>query len=101
METMNQLAEILNENAMETLKQLAEILNENTIETLAENAIETLAEQLLSDYPDDARTDHVRAVHALLRGYSVDEILGMLELDRWPETYVFLRDALNKLYETK
>ena len=54
-----------------------------------------IATELLEGCPDESRVDHETIAHAILRGDSPDDILDMPEVDRWPETYVWLKTELN------
>jgi hypothetical protein len=53
-----------------------------------------LAKELLLGVPDESRADHEAIAAALVRGDSAEEILGMPEVDYWPETYSWLKTEL-------
>jgi hypothetical protein len=57
-------------------------------------AAATLANELMQGVSIDAREDHEAIAEALRRGDTAQEILGMAELDRWPETYSWLRNEI-------
>jgi len=51
---------------------------------------EQLANELLHGCPDAALIDHERIADAIMSGNSLDDILQLPELQRWPETYAWL-----------
>lgn len=55
-----------------------------------------LADELLEGLPDDQdiRKDHIILATAIKSLVSKSDILDMPEADRWPDTYVWLRDNL-------
>jgi hypothetical protein len=55
-----------------------------------------LAKELLRGCPADALADHQSIAAAIARGDSRDKILNMPETDNWPETYVWLKNHLEK-----
>ncbi len=53
-----------------------------------------IADELLRGCPDESLADHEVIAKALRRGDSKEQILGMPELDNWPETYAWLKAEL-------
>ena len=64
------------------------------LNTQKRNAI---AEELLDGCPDESRNDHEEIARAIRIGTSVDAIMAMPEVNRWPDTYCWLGDALRTL----
>ena len=54
-----------------------------------------IAAQLLEGCPEESRNDHEEIARAIRIGTSVDAIMAMPEVDRWPDTYCWLRGVLN------
>ena len=50
-----------------------------------------VARGLLSDCPDDAFEAHLKIAAAVLSGKSPESVLLTPEVDRWPETYSWLK----------
>jgi hypothetical protein len=55
-----------------------------------------LAAELLEGCPADSLDDHQAVAAALLRGDSNEQVLGMDQLDAWPETYSWLKGELSE-----
>ena len=53
-----------------------------------------IANEMMRGCPADSRADHEAVAAALVRGDDAAAILKMAELDRWPETYVWLKSEL-------
>lgn len=53
-----------------------------------------LATEILRDCPSEALADHEAIAAALRRGDSPSSILTMDQLDRWPETYSWIKAEL-------
>ena len=56
-----------------------------------------LADELMVGCPEDDPemfSDHLAIADAIRRGDPVDTILGMSEIDRWPDTYVWVKHRL-------
>lgn len=47
---------------------------------------------ILKDCPPEARDDHDVVAMAICDGANWEELSKMPELDRWPETYTYLRE---------
>jgi hypothetical protein len=56
---------------------------------------EQIATELMKGCPTESREDHEAIAEAVRAGESVESILKMDEVDRWPETYAWLKSALN------
>lgn len=52
---------------------------------------EKLAAELLKGDPGESQADHEAIARALTRGDSTEAILAMSELERWPDTYSWLK----------
>lgn len=49
------------------------------------------------EWGEDERTpwtDHQAIADAILRGDNIDDILNMPEMEKWPETYVWVKNQL-------
>lgn len=55
---------------------------------------EKLAAELLKGDLGESQADHEAIARALTRGHSTEAILAMSELERWPETYSWLKTEL-------
>ena len=53
-----------------------------------------LADEFMDGCPEECLEDHEIIADAIRRGESVKTILSMPETDRWPDTYIWLRDRL-------
>ena len=56
-----------------------------------------IAVKLLEGCPDESRNDHEAIAAAIRCGASVEAVLAMPEVNRWPDTYCWLGDALRTL----
>lgn len=57
----------------------------------------TIIAELLLGCPDEAIGDHFAIAGAVERGESLLHLLAMPELDRWPDTYVWLSHAMKEV----
>lgn len=55
-----------------------------------------IAIELMKECPEESRADHQAIASAIERGDSRTTILNMDEVQRWPETYVWLKNELPK-----
>jgi hypothetical protein len=53
-----------------------------------------LADELLRDCPDESLQDHEAVAAAIRRGESRDRILRLPELNRWPETWAWVKSHI-------
>lgn len=53
-----------------------------------------IADELLRGCPGESLSDNEIIAKSLRRGDSKEQILGMSELDNWPETYKWLKSEL-------
>lgn len=53
-----------------------------------------IAKELLKGCPAESFDDHKAIAAAIIAGDSKDQLLVMPEVNRWPETYVWLQDNL-------
>jgi len=58
------------------------------------------AQGLLHGCPAEALPDHEIIAAAIMDGKSMEQILEMAEVDRWPETYVYLKSMAQDLMRT-
>jgi len=59
-----------------------------------------IAQELLDGCPADELPDHEAIAAAIMNGEPIERILGMVEVDRWPETYVYLKSVAQNLMYT-
>lgn len=52
---------------------------------------ESIATELLAGCPDESRADHEAVASAIRNGGTWDELSAMPELNRWPESYTWVR----------
>lgn len=55
---------------------------------------ESIATELLAGCPEESRADHKAVAEAIRRGATWDELSAMPELDRWPESYIWVRGEI-------
>lgn len=60
-----------------------------------------IVQELLSGCTEECASDYRKIACKILSGYSVRSILNMPELNRWPETYVWIKNALTELDGTE
>lgn len=53
-----------------------------------------IAQEILRDCSAESLNDHKVIAEAIKRGDSIDKILNMAEIDRNPETYVWVKNIL-------
>jgi hypothetical protein len=50
-----------------------------------------IAAELLDGCPEESLSDHQAIADAIRRGDTLEDILDMPEIDRWPETHVWIK----------
>lgn len=53
-----------------------------------------IADELLRGCPEESLEDHQNIAAAIRDGEPAEQILAMAETNNWPETYVWLKQAL-------
>jgi len=59
-----------------------------------------IAQDLLDGCPAEELSDHEAIAAAIMDGEPMDRILEMAEVDRWPETYVYLKSVAQEPMST-
>ncbi len=62
---------------------------------------DSIAGELMQGCPEEGREDHETVAQAILLGWGIDSIMGMEELNRWPETYSWLRGEFQTMLKNK
>ena len=57
---------------------------------------EQIAIELMEGCPRESLLDHQKIADMIIMGKPIDEILNLPEMDSWPETYVWVKEALSK-----
>ena len=58
-----------------------------------------IATELLHNCPQESRADHEAIARAIRAGATLEKIVDMPEVDRWPETYTWLKAKMTPSVE--